>query len=286
MNALSRVIVACGGPRAAVWHHRPVHPPIALAVAAHDPLGGAGLAADLTTFAAHGVHGMAAVTAVTAQRFDRVERVEPTSPDLLAAQLDGILADVRVDALKVGLLFSVDHVAVLAERIAPGRLPPPVVDPVMVTGRGDRFVPEAVERAARALLFPKAAVLTPNRTEADLLGDTPGELAALGAGLVVVTRGAAPADELLVDSDGTTEILPGDWIDTGNVRGSGCTFAAAVAARLALGSTAREAVAAAKAFVSSRIRDSADWTIGAGSAGPVSHRLRPPDQGTSAHSSP
>ncbi|MEM7142724.1 MAG: hydroxymethylpyrimidine/phosphomethylpyrimidine kinase [Actinomycetota bacterium] len=251
-----------------------MQPPIALAVAAHDPLGGAGLAADLTTFAAHRVHGMVAVSAVTAQRFGSVDRVEPTSPDLLAAQLDAILAETVVDAVKIGLLSSADHVRLIAERIGPGLLPAPVVDPVMVTGRGDRFVAEEVEAAARELLYPQAAVLTPNHDEADLLGPSHAELAALGADLVVITGGRREADDTLIHADGTTEILAGEWIDTKNVRGSGCTFAAAIASNLAHGSGLAVAARDAKAFVAAQLLDSGSWELGpAGSAGPVSHRL-------------
>lgn len=250
-----------------------VHPPIALAIAAHDPLGGAGLAADLTTFAAFGVHGMVAVTTVTAQRFGAVEEVAPTEPALLAAQLDAILADVTVDALKVGLVTSPEHVEVIAERIGPGRLPAPVVDPVMVTGRGERFVPEAIEEAARRSLFPAAAVLTPNRAEAALLGSGTDELAALGAGLVIVTGGDSRADDEVVAADGSRTTLRGEWIETANVRGSGCTFAAAITAGLALGRQPIDAVRTAKVFVTERLRDSATWTLAPpGAAGPVSHR--------------
>ncbi|GJM38129.1 MAG: hydroxymethylpyrimidine/phosphomethylpyrimidine kinase [Acidimicrobiales bacterium] len=251
-----------------------MQPPIALAIAAHDPLGGAGLAADLTTFAAFGVHGMVAVTAVTAQRFGAVDRVSPTDPELLAAQLDQILADVTVSALKVGLLSSAAHVEIIADRIGPHLLPAPVVDPVMVTGQGERFVADDVETAARALLYPRAAVLTPNRAEAALLGPDPAALAALGAPLVVVTGGQHDATDLLIDASGDTRSLPGEWIDTRNVRGSGCTFAAAVTAGLALGRDVDDAVVEAKAFVAARLRDSAGWELGPpGSVGPVAHRL-------------
>lgn len=251
-----------------------VQPPIALAIAAHDPLGGAGLAADLTTFAAVGVHGMVAVTAVTAQRFGTVERVSPTPPDLLAAQLDAILADVTIDALKVGLVSSPEHVEIIAERIGPGRLPAPVVDPVMVTGKGERFVSPAVESAARDLLFPQAAVLTPNRAEASLLGPTATDLATLGADLVIVTGGDADAQDEIIDPSGAVTTLSGEWVDTTNVRGSGCTFAAAITAGLALGRSPGDAVSDAKAFVTERLRDGATWSIApAGAAGPVAHRF-------------
>ena len=268
-----------------------VTPPVVLTIAAHDPLGGAGIAADLTTFAAHGVHGMVAVTAVTAQRFDAVERVVATPAELLAAQLDGIVASAAVAALKVGLLFDPAQVAVVAERVADGRLPAPVVDPVMVDGRGDRFVAAEIEAAARASLFPRSAVLTPNRAEAVLLGSDPAALAALGARLVVVTGGGADATDLLVWPDGTSEELVGEWIDTANVRGSGCTFAASMAAGLALGDGLEDAARRAKAFVAGQLRDSAGWHVGPGTVGPVSHRsgrrsASPPAQGTAAHSSP
>ena len=253
--------------------------PVVLTIAAHDPLGGAGIAADLTTFAAHGVHGMVAVTAVTAQRFDAVDRVVATPAELLAAQLDGITDSCSIAAVKVGLLFDPAQVEVVSERVADGRLPAPVVDPVMVDGRGARFVAEEIETAARESLFPQAVVLTPNRAEAALLGSEPTELAALGARLVVVTGGGAGATDLLVRPDATTTELPGEWIETANVRGSGCTFAAAVASALALGRDPEEAARRAKSFVAAQLRDGAVWTIGPrGSAGPVSHRVTP--QGT------
>lgn len=270
-----------------VWHDRLVTPPVVLTIAAHDPLGGAGIAADLTTFAALGAHGMVAVTAVTAQRFDAVERVVATPAELLAAQIDGVVASATVDAVKVGLLFDPAQVAVVAERVADGRLPAPVVDPVMVDGRGARFVAAEIEDMARRMLFPRAAVLTPNRAEAQILGPGPEELAALGAELVVVTGGAAAGVDLLVGSDAGTEVIDGVWIDTANVRGSGCTFAAATAALMAHGRTPDAAVRAAKVFVAERVADSAAWTfLDPDVSGPVSHRCTAGTQGTWAQSSP
>lgn len=256
-------------------------PPVALTIAAHDPLGGAGLAADLTTFSALGVHGMVAVTAVSAQRFGAVDRVEPVDADLLAAQLDGIIASTRISALKVGLVASADHVAVIADRLQAGALPAPVVDPVMVDGRGQRFVADAVEVALRERLFPLAAVVTPNRAEAELLlgrsvadddVDALRELSGLGAQLVVVTGGRAGGVDVIIEPDRSSVSLPADWIDTHNVRGSGCTFAAAVTAGLALGVEPLAAVRDARAFVAQRLRDGASWTIAtAPQAGPVAH---------------
>jgi hydroxymethylpyrimidine/phosphomethylpyrimidine kinase len=272
-----------------------INPPIVVTVAAHDPLGGAGVAADLTTFAAMGAHGMVALTAVTAQRLDSVDRVEPVAAELLAAQLDGIIAECRPAAMKVGLLLDAAQVAVVAERVADGRLPRPVVDPVMVDGRGKRFVAPEVQAACRHVLFPLAAVLTPNRAEATLLAapsapgnftNTPNnladhaELAGLGAELVVVTGGGpgAGAIDLLVSSAGDVSELRGDWVETANVRGTGCTFAAAIAAGMAHGLAPVDAAVAAKAFVTARLVDGADWSWSGGDTsqarrvGPVSHR--------------
>lgn len=260
-------------------------PPVALAVAAHDPLGGAGLAADLATFAALGIHGVCAVTAVTAQRLTSVDRVVAVEADLVDAQLDGIIADLAPVGLKTGLLGSAAVVDSIAERIAAGTLPAPVVDPVLVDGRGRRFVDEAIERAYRERLFPVARVLTPNLAEAgllvgrslttvdDLIAATD-ELAALGADHVVVTGGALGGDlavDVVVAADGSVDLLAGTRLDTRNVRGSGCTFAAAVAARLTLGEGASDAIQFAKEFVADRLRASADWSFGTG--GPVSHRF-------------
>jgi hydroxymethylpyrimidine/phosphomethylpyrimidine kinase len=264
-----------------------VTPPVVLTIAAHDPLGGAGIAADLTTFAALGTHGMVAVTAVTAQRFDAVERVVATPADLLADQIDAVVASAEIAAVKVGLLFDPAQVEVVADRVADGRLPAPVVDPVMVDGRGDRFVAAEIEATARRRLFPRAAVLTPNRAEAEILGPGAEELASLGAGLVVVTGGAAAGTDLLVRPDATTETIEGEWVDTANVRGSGCTFAAAMAALLSRGVEAEAAVRAAKDFVRERLVDGASWSFtGTGVTGPVSHRALPGAQGTWAQSSP
>jgi hydroxymethylpyrimidine/phosphomethylpyrimidine kinase len=249
-------------------------PPIVLTIAAHDPLGGAGLAADLTTFAALGVHGAVAVTAVTAQRFGAVESVSATSAELLAAQIDGVVASYDIAAAKVGLLSDAAQVAVVASRVASGALPAPVVDPVMVDGRGNRFISAEVEQVSREALFPLSAVLTPNRAEAVLLGGDAASLAKLGAGLVVVTGGGAEGVDELVWPDGSTEQLSGEWVRTANVRGSGCTFAAATAAWLGRGVTPLEAVRAAKVFVHTRLVDGADWTFGAAeTVGPVAHRF-------------
>lgn len=261
----------------------PSNPAVVLSIAAHDPLGGAGLAADLTTFGALGVHGTVAVTAVTAQHLDRVDRVEPIAPDLVAQQIDAITDSFRIDAVKTGLLGSAEIVDLVADRVVSGVLPAPVVDPVLVDGRGNRFVGSDVERSYRERLLPLAAVVTPNLGEASLLAGRPlrsvddvdgvaAALAALGAERVVVTGGASSGTEaidVVVAVDGSCDRLVGPWVETRHVRGSGCTFAAAVAAELGRGEEATVAIAAAKTFVSQRLAAS-QWGA-LDQAGPISH---------------
>lgn len=258
-------------------------PPIVLTIAASDPLGGAGLQADLTTFAHRGVHGMSAVTAVTAQTRSKVVKVEMVSTEMVAAQIDGIVSEFEVSAVKTGLLARAAVVELVADRVAAGRLPAPVVDPVMVNGRGQRFVDDSVEQAYRERLFPLARVITPNLAEASLLAGTrlanvddvasaATELRSLGAEIVVVTGGASEGDpeDVCVAADAIWSSRH-ERIDTGNVRGAGCTFSAAIAAEVAHGYELLEAIGMAGNFVHEAIEDSADWPFGPG--GPVSHRV-------------
>lgn len=258
-------------------------PPVVLAIAAHDPLGGAGLAADLTTFAALGVHGTVAVTAVTAQHLDRVDRVEAIDAGLVADQIDAIIDSFPIAAVKTGLLGSAEIVDLVADRIESGALPAPVVDPVLVDGRGKRFVGSDIERSYRERLFPAAAVLTPNLGEASVLVGRPLDgiagvdaaaeaLSVLGADVVVVTGGADQREnavDAIVMSDGRVEHVITPWIPTRHVRGSGCTFAAATTAGLANGLDVRHAIEGAKVFVTDRLRAS-DWAELEG-GGPVAH---------------
>ena len=263
-------------------------PPVVLAIAAHDPLGGAGLAADLTTFAARGVHGTVAVTAVTAQHLRSVDRVEPMDAGLVADQIDAIADTFEIAAVKTGLLGSAAVVELVADRIERGLLPAPVVDPVLVDGRGKRFVADEIERAYRERLLPTAAVVTPNLGEASLLAGralasvvevdaVAAELGALGAEAVVVTGGSdrgEQAIDVVVHADGEIEHLESEWVDTPHVRGSGCTFAAAITAGLAHGFDDTHAIREAKSFVTQRLRAST-WGDLRG-AGPVSHWFADP----------
>ncbi len=269
-------------------------PPVLLTIAASDPLGGAGVQADLATFAAFGVHGASALTAVTAQSLTAVAAMYPVDADLVAQQIDSVASSLGVAGAKTGLLRRREVVELVADRVERGTLPAPVVDPVMVDGRGVLFVAEEVESAYRERLFPLARAVTPNRREAELLAGTslPGPEAvldsaevfrALGSGVVVVTGGAfdGQPDDVVITAAGDAWVEPGSRVRTGNVRGSGCTFSAALAAGLTLGHGLEDAVASAARFAHSAIKAAAAWSLGG--PGPVSHTVpahpgpNPPD---------
>jgi hydroxymethylpyrimidine/phosphomethylpyrimidine kinase len=226
-----------------------VTPPVVLTIAGSDPCGGAGIQADLKTFAALGAYGASVVTAITAQNSRGVTAVAAVPPALVAAQLDSVLADLPVAAVKVGMLTSVRTAALIAER----ELPNLVLDPVLSASAGG----ELGNRAAIELLLPCATVVTPNRAEA--VGLT---------GRWVVVTGSGDDDVLY--HDGVAHTLATQRIDTRNTHGTGCTFSSAVAARLAFGDPVPDAVRRAKEYVTGALRGAAGWTLGSG-AGPLDH---------------
>ncbi len=263
-----------------------MNPPVALTIAGSDSGGGAGIQADLKTFAACGVYGASAITALTAQNTRGVWGVHTVPADFVRAQVEAVLDDLAVAATKTGMLATADIVATVAELAEQGRLPHLVVDPVMVASSGDRLLEQAAEDLYRDALLPHAAVVTPNLHEAAvLLGDEITTLAAqheaaraLGRfcpGVVVVKGGHRTqgtehvAIDVVWDGRTTTE-LSAPRIDTMNNHGTGCTFSAAIAAALASGATHGEAVERAKAFVTRAISDAADWRLGGGH-GPLDH---------------
>lgn len=253
---------------------------VALTIAGSDSGGGAGIQADLKTFAAHGVHGTSAVTAVTAQNSVAVVDYVALEPAMVVAQIEAVAADMPVAAVKTGMLANraiVEAVASAMERLS---LPNLVVDPVMVAKGGDRLLDPAAERAYVEALLPRALLVTPNLMEAGaLLGraitdlaqmrEAARELVARGPRAALVKGGHLPGDavDVLCDAEGLLE-LPAPRIDTKNTHGTGCTYSAAIAARLALGATLREAVRGAKAYVTEAIRRS--YSVGRGH-GPLDH---------------
>ena len=266
-------------------------PPVALTIAGSDSGGGAGIQTDLVTFAAHGVHGASAITALTAQNTVGVDGVHVPPVGFLHAQLDAVLDDLPVAAVKTGMLATEEVVRAVADVAAAGRLPNLVVDPVLVSSTGARLLDPGAERAYLDALFPRALVVTPNTREASaLVGGTvvtaadateaARELGRLGPAWVVVKGGhqvddagneAASADavDIVVETaTGAVTELRAPRVATRNDHGTGCTFGAAMAAMLARGAAVPEALATAKRFVHEGLEMSADWTLGAGH-GPV-----------------
>jgi hydroxymethylpyrimidine/phosphomethylpyrimidine kinase len=250
-----------------------VTPPVALTIAGSDSGGGAGIQADLKTFAALGAYGASVITAVTAQNTLGVTGVHPIPPDFVAAQLDAVLTDLPVAAVKVGMIADPAIAEVIAARA--GELPHLVVDPVLVASSGATLSEEAAVRPL--LAYP--CVLTPNRHEAGaLLGQTVSSvddmtaaaaaLAAAGPRAVVVTGSESAVDVL--HHDGRTSILRGAAVDSPHNHGSGCTFSSAVAVRLAAGDPVPEAVRVAKRYVAGALRGGRAWRLGTG-PGPLDH---------------
>jgi hydroxymethylpyrimidine/phosphomethylpyrimidine kinase len=252
---------------------------VALTIAGSDSGGGAGIQADLRTFAAHGLHGASAITAVTAQNTVAVLDYVALEPRMVVAQIEAVASDMAVAAVKTGMLANRAIVEAVAEAVARLRLPHLVVDPVMVAKSGDRLLDSAAE-AAYGKLFPLAEVLTPNLAEAEALLARPvrtleamrqaaRDLHARGARTVVVKGGHLDGDPVDVFFDGRRmEELRAPRIDTRNTHGTGCTLSAAIAARLALGEEVLEAVRGAKAYLTEALRGA--YTVGRG-AGPVDH---------------
>ena len=251
-----------------------------MTIAGSDSGGGAGIQADLKTFAALGVYGASALTAITAQNTMGVTAVHEAPPDIIAAQIDAVIADIGADAVKTGMLASGAIVAVVADAIRRHRIANLVVDPVMVAKSGDRLLRAAAIASICNDLLPLAAVVTPNLPEAaELTGqavatdaemrDAAAKIIGMGARSVVIKGGHrdGPPTDLLYDGqqfwEFTTERIPST-----STHGTGCTFASAVAAGLAHGLAIPAAVAQAKEYVTAAIR--AAYPIGQGH-GPLHH---------------
>lgn len=253
---------------------------VVLTVAGSDSGGGAGLQADLRTFAAHGVHGTSAITAVTAQNSVAVLDWVALDPRMVVAQMEAVASDMPVAAAKTGMLATAAIVSAVAAAIERLRLPLVVVDPVMVAKSGDRLLDRDAETAYRERLLPLATVVTPNLPEAEsLLGrpvrtlaemrEAARALRAMGPRAVVVKGGHLEGDAVDVFWDGERmEDLSAPRIATKNTHGTGCTYSAAIAARLALGDPLLDAVRGAKAYLTEAIRRS--YSVGRGH-GPVDH---------------
>lgn len=256
---------------------------IALTIAGSDSGGGAGIQADLKSFSALGVFGCSVITAVTAQNTMRVSAVHPVPEDIVAAQIEAVLSDIRVDAVKIGMLGTPSMIRCVADALA-GFRGPVVLDPVMVAKSGDALLaPEAIATLRRHLL-PRATVLTPNIPEAarlldcaeaeedEDLQDQGRRLRALGAQAVLMKGGhgrGAVCTDWLVTGQGALA-LQAPRIDTPNTHGTGCTLSAAIAAGLARGEALEPAVRAGHGWLHQAIRQADALEVGQGH-GPVHH---------------
>jgi hydroxymethylpyrimidine/phosphomethylpyrimidine kinase len=253
----------------------------AITIAGSDSSGGAGIQGDLKTFAALGVYGTSAITAITVQNTTGVSEVVPLSADLVTAQIEAIASDIVIHATKTGMLANAAIVEAVAAAIQELELPLVVVDPVMVSKTGVRLLDDDGIQMMKAELFPRCAVVTPNIPEAEALTGrrvesieqaraAAVEIHQLGASAVVITGGHAIGDDivdLLFDGTMFTE-LETTRIHTPNTHGTGCTFASAIAANLALGHSVIDAVVDAQAYVRGAIQQA--LSIGRGQ-GPVDH---------------
>ncbi|MDR1463964.1 MAG: bifunctional hydroxymethylpyrimidine kinase/phosphomethylpyrimidine kinase [Oscillospiraceae bacterium] len=247
------------------------HPPIVLTVAGSDSSGGAGIQADLKTFAAHGCYGMSAVTALTAQNTRGVAAVHVPPADFLAAQLRSVLTDFPPDAVKIGVLPDEDSVLVVAEALRGGALrtgAPVVLDPVMVATSGAVLSDSGAAAATRRELFPLAALVTPNIPEAEALSgrkiasEADMEAAARKIGAPVLLKGGhlGGATDLLY-VNGEAKWFRGEYFPCGEVHGTGCTLSSAVACRLAEGFPLPEAVRLAKDWLAGLLRERPDFGV-------------------------
>jgi hydroxymethylpyrimidine/phosphomethylpyrimidine kinase len=258
---------------------------IALTIAGSDSSGGAGIQADLKTFTALGVYGASAITALTAQNTLGVSGVHAAPAEFVGRQIEAVLVDLDVGAVKTGMLANAGIVLAVSGALDKRLELPVIVDPVMVATSGDRLLePEAVEAYKRRLI-PRAALITPNLAEAAALLDEPmamdlataerqaRALLSFGCGGVLVKgghRAAVEAVDVLALADGTMLHVAAPWIETSNTHGTGCTLSAAIAALMATGLPLVEAVRGAKRYLSSALVSGRDLRVGKGH-GPVDH---------------
>ena len=258
--------------------------PVALTIAGSDSSGGAGIQADLKTFAALGVYGASVITALTAQNTTGVTGIHQVPAEFVTAQIDAVFADLEIGAVKIGMVADLGVIAAIAaglERWSPKHI---VLDPVMVATSGDRLLAAEAVDALRTKLIPQASLITPNLPEAAVLLDEPiaanegaiasqgQRLLAMGCRAVLIKGGhgqGAESTDYFVTSAGTTA-LAAPRIATKNTHGTGCSLSSAIAAGLAKGEDMETAVRHAKTWISAAIAAADRFTVGHGH-GPVHH---------------
>lgn len=258
--------------------------PIALTIAGSDSSGGAGIQADLKTFAALGVYGASVITALTAQNTQGVTAIHQVPADFVTAEIDAVFSDLAVRAVKIGMVADLDVIGAIAAGLAKWQPKHVVLDPVMVATSGDRLLRADAVEALRRKLVPLAALITPNLPEAAALLDEPvatsesaiadqgKRLLALGSRAVLIKGGhgqGAESTDYLVTPGGTIA-LSAPRVATDNTHGTGCSLSSAVAAGLAKGDDMETAVRNAKAWISAAIAAADRFSVGHGH-GPVHH---------------
>ncbi|MGC9162050.1 MAG: bifunctional hydroxymethylpyrimidine kinase/phosphomethylpyrimidine kinase [Thiomonas sp.] len=259
-----------------------------LAIAGSDSGGGAGIQADLKTIAALGCYGMTAITAITAQNTLGVRAIHPLPPALLAQQIDAVVEDIGVDAVKIGMLHDADVVHVVADAIRRHRFAHVVLDPVMVAASGDKLITDSTVDVLVRELFPLSTLITPNLDEArwllrldaisgDMLEPCAQRLQQLGAPAVLLKGGNLPdatVTDLLRLPGGRVIRRNTPRIPTRNTHGTGCSLSSAIAAHLALGEPLDSAVQLGLDYVQQALRAGADLQLGHGH-GPLNHGFAP-----------
>lgn len=253
----------------------------ALTIAGSDCSGGAGIQADIKTMIVNGVYAQSVITALTAQNTTGVRAVSEVTPEFLKQQLDAVFEDIRPDAVKIGMVSSPELVEVIAERLEFYHAENIVADPVAVATSGSALCTSAGYEALKKLIFPLAAVVTPNIPEAELLSGmkitsqedmlTAARIISTSFGCSVLCKGGHSvndANDLLFNNDGTHRWFIGERIENPNTHGTGCTLSSAVAAGLAKGYSLETAIETAKNYISGALASGLD--LGKGS-GPLDH---------------
>ena len=262
--------------------------PRILTIAGSDSGGGAGIQADLKTFAALGTFGMTAITAITAQNTRGVTAIQGLSPEIIGAQIDAVFDDIGVDAVKIGMLHAPQIVKIVADRLRKYRPKTVILDPVMVATSGAKLIEDETISVLMNELFPLADLVTPNLdelvilcggailTSPDQMETAARELLKTGCKAVLAKGGHLSGNSLtdIFVSNSETRHMQSPRIETHNLHGTGCTLSSAIAAYCGLGESLSDAITHARAFIREAIREGADVKTGHGH-GPLNHGWGP-----------
>lgn len=262
--------------------------PVALTIAGSDSGGGAGIQADLKTFSSLGVYGASVITAITAQNTEGVRQIQAVPWEMVKGQIDAVFEDLKIDAVKIGLLYNEANIEFVADAIdsfCPSKV---ILDPVMISTSGSKLMEDEAIESLISELFHRVTLITPNIDEAAFLSDMPirneqemetaaQKLQAMGCRSVLMKGGHLGGQEMadILFAEGEAPLrLVAPAINTQNTHGTGCTLSAAIAAYMALGKKMSEAVQAAKKYITAALEAGADVQTGHGN-GPLNHFFAP-----------